>query len=75
VLHLVLIDREVSTLIHEPFDSSSSIIRITPIQGIEIAGSVSSLYGAPSVVMGVPNETGIQVTQQSIRNMEQIINQ
>jgi hypothetical protein len=69
VPHLVLLDREVPTLLHEPIDSSSSIIRISPIQGIEIAGSVSSLIGAPSVVMGVPKKTGIQVTQQSIRNV------
>jgi hypothetical protein len=55
----------VPTLIHEPFDSSSSIRWITPIQGSEIAGSVSSVYGTLSVVMGVPNETGIQVIEYS----------
>jgi hypothetical protein len=56
VSHLVLIDREVPKLIYEPSDSSSSIIRITPIHGSEISGSVSSLYSAPSVVMGVTNK-------------------
>jgi hypothetical protein len=56
VPHLVLIDREVPTSIHELFASFSSNIRITPIQGSKIGGSVSSLYDTPSVVMGVPNK-------------------
>jgi hypothetical protein len=69
VPHLVLIDREVLTSIHELFASFSSIRRISPIQGSEIEGSVSILYGTLSVVMGIPNKNEIQVKQQSIRNV------